>query len=86
MRAGLPADLDLVFARVLAKSPQDRYRSCQEFSNALRIALDIAAYDPRVLSLTRQRPSSGHERAFFRRRFRGNMTMRACSVFPRGPS
>lgn len=46
MRAGLRADLDLVFARVLAKSPQDRYRSCQEFSNALRIALGIAAYDP----------------------------------------
>ena len=46
MRAGLPADLDPVFARVLAKSPQDRYRSCQEFGGALRMALGIAAYDP----------------------------------------
>jgi serine/threonine-protein kinase len=44
-RPGLPAALDPVFARVLAKSPQDRYGSCREFSDALRGALRIAPYD-----------------------------------------
>jgi len=44
-RAGLPASLDAVFARALAKSPQDRYGSCGEFSDALREAAGIGRYD-----------------------------------------
>ena len=47
-RAGLPAAVDVVFARVLAKSAQDRYRTCAEFSDALRDALapQPAYYSP----------------------------------------
>src|ERR1700691_2733165 len=35
----LPADLDEVFARVMAKQPSDRYPSCREFVDAARAAL-----------------------------------------------
>ena len=45
MRSGLPAALDSVFAKVLAKSPDDRYRTCGEFSDALREALGLGRYD-----------------------------------------
>jgi serine/threonine-protein kinase len=40
-RAGLPAALDQVFARVLAKSPDDRFGTCTEFSDALGSALGL---------------------------------------------
>jgi protein kinase-like protein/WD40 domain-containing protein len=43
-RPGLPAAADEVFARALAKAPGDRYASCREFADALRSALDVAAY------------------------------------------
>ena len=43
-RPELPAAEDSVFARVLAKSPADRYESCQEFTDALRAALGLASY------------------------------------------
>jgi serine/threonine protein kinase len=44
-RAGLPAALDPVFARVLAKSPANRYPSCMAFTEALRQAAGLAPYD-----------------------------------------
>src|ERR1022692_1773916 len=44
-RPGLPAGLDPVFARVLAKAPENRYPSCGAFSDALREALGLAPYD-----------------------------------------
>ena len=47
-RPELPAGVDAVFARVLSKSPADRYRTCGEFGDALREALGLAAYDPGV--------------------------------------
>jgi Protein kinase domain len=47
-RPELPSAVDSVFARVLAKSPEDRYRTCGEFGDALRDALGLAAYDPEV--------------------------------------
>jgi len=67
MRPGLPAALDSVFAKVLAKSPGDRYRTCGEFSDALRTALGLARYDsgPRPsypqteLASTPDRPAVG---------------------------
>ncbi len=43
-RPDLPAAVDAVFARVLAKSPADRYESCQEFAAALRDALGVKSY------------------------------------------
>ena len=44
-RAELPAVVDEVFARVLAKSPAQRYGSCGEFAHALGLALGLPAYD-----------------------------------------
>ena len=43
-RADLPAGVDTVFARVLAKSPADRYESCQDFAGALRAALGVKSF------------------------------------------
>ena len=42
IRPGLPAAVDAVFARVLAKSPAERYETCQEFAEALQAALGVA--------------------------------------------
>jgi len=39
-RPGLPSEVDLVFARALAKSPEDRFASCGAFADALGAALD----------------------------------------------
>jgi hypothetical protein len=41
---GLPPAVDDVFAKVLAKSPDDRYATCQEFAEALRSAISQQAY------------------------------------------
>jgi DNA-binding beta-propeller fold protein YncE len=40
-RVGLPAELDGVFARALAKDPDERFASCTEFVDAARGALGI---------------------------------------------
>ena len=42
---GIGAAADEVFARVLAKSPDERYGSCGEFAHELRLALGQAPYD-----------------------------------------
>ena len=53
LRPELPAAVDDVFARVLAKQPGDRYATCREFIEAAREALGGLAADPRTLgSLT----------------------------------
>ena len=44
-RAGLPAEVDEVLIRALAKAPEDRYASCGEFAEALREALGLPGYD-----------------------------------------
>jgi hypothetical protein len=44
LRPELPATVDGVFARVLAKSPGDRYETCQDFARALRAALGVQPY------------------------------------------
>jgi hypothetical protein len=41
-RPGLPASVDDIMNRALAKSPADRYASCQEFAGALRRAFGLA--------------------------------------------
>jgi Protein kinase domain len=42
-RHGLPAELDAVLGRALAKSPSDRYRSCGDFAAAFQGAADTAS-------------------------------------------
>jgi len=49
-RPDLPAAADAVLARALAKAPQDRFGSCQEFAGALRRSLDLATLPPVVLT------------------------------------
>jgi serine/threonine-protein kinase len=44
IRPDLSAAVDQVLARALAKAPQDRYASCQQFADALREALGLAPY------------------------------------------
>jgi hypothetical protein len=43
-RPGLPAAVDQVLARAMAKAPDRRYGSCREFADALRDALGVAPY------------------------------------------
>jgi hypothetical protein len=43
-RRGLPAELDAVLGRALAKSPSDRYRSCGEFTAAFQRAAGVGRY------------------------------------------
>jgi len=49
LRPDLPHAVDEVFARVLAKQPGDRYESCREFIEAMRVALGSLAADPQTL-------------------------------------
>jgi len=44
LRAELPEAVDSVFARALAKAPGDRYPSCREFADAMRLALGLPSY------------------------------------------
>jgi predicted ATPase/class 3 adenylate cyclase len=46
LRSGIPAGVDEVLARGMAKAPAGRYPSCGEFAGALRRALGLGAYDP----------------------------------------
>ena len=41
LRPELPPEIDEVFGRVLAKRPSERYGSCREFVEAVRVALGI---------------------------------------------
>jgi class 3 adenylate cyclase len=43
-RPGLPAAVDEVLGRALAKAPADRFDSCREFAEALRGALGLPGY------------------------------------------
>jgi len=44
-RSGLSLAVDDVFARALAKNPQERYGTCTEFAKALREATGLAPYE-----------------------------------------
>lgn len=44
-RSGLPPAVDGVLAKALARRPQDRYGTCQDFADALRESLGLAPYD-----------------------------------------
>jgi serine/threonine-protein kinase len=45
-RPGLPSAADEVLARAMAKIPEERYGTCQEFADALRAALGRTPYYP----------------------------------------
>jgi serine/threonine protein kinase len=48
-RPGLSAAVDSVLAKALAKAPEDRYASCQEFAHALRVTLNVAPDDAQAV-------------------------------------
>lgn len=58
LRPDLPAAVDKVFARVLAKSPDDRYATCQEFAAALAEALGVRPYPAEEIATARSVPSA----------------------------
>jgi serine/threonine protein kinase len=65
---GLPPEIDALFARALAKRPDDRYPSCKAFVGALERVLDIGSRAPdraRTLALY---PRATHPRRSARRR------------------
>jgi serine/threonine-protein kinase len=53
-RAGLPRQVDAVFAQAMAKRQEDRFDRCKDFAEALRSALGIAAYSsgPQAIPVT----------------------------------
>jgi serine/threonine-protein kinase len=55
-RPTLPAAADQVLARALAKAPEKRYESCEDFAGALREALGLAPYHPRGRSSAPDHP------------------------------
>jgi len=64
LRPDLPYAVDEVFARVLAKQPGDRYESCREFIEAMRVALGSLAADPQTLgslAVPGATPTSGNQ-------------------------
>jgi hypothetical protein len=58
LRPDLPVAVDGVFARVLAKSPDDRYTTCQEFTAALAAALGVRSYLSEELATAQPRPAA----------------------------
>ncbi len=60
LRPELPTAVDDVFSRVLAKQSGDRYGSCREFIEAMRVALGGLATEPLTLGSTGSRTAGPH--------------------------
>ena len=58
-RHGLPAELDAVLGRALAKSPSDRYRTCGDFTAAFRRAAGVGRYEVPVAAGASSRRTGG---------------------------
>jgi hypothetical protein len=58
-RHGLPAELDAILGRALAKSPSDRYRSCGDFTAAFQRAAGVGAYGAPIAAAASHRGSEG---------------------------
>ena len=58
-RQGLPAELDAVLGRALAKSPSDRYRSCGDFAAAFQGAVGVGRYEAPVAAGASQHRTEG---------------------------
>jgi hypothetical protein len=58
-RHGLPAELDAVLGRALAKSPSDRYRSCGDFTAAFQRAAGAGRYQAPVAAGASHRRTEG---------------------------
>jgi Protein kinase domain len=59
LRHGLPAELDAVLGRALAKSPDDRYLSCGDFTTAFERAARVGRSEARVAAGASHRRTSG---------------------------
>ena len=62
MRPDLPAAVDDVVARAMAKAPEDRYGSCHDLVRDLELALDVAVQLPGT-TRTSRRAAANHARA-----------------------
>ena len=60
-RPDLPATVDDVLFRALAKAPEDRHASCGEFADALRMALGLQRYAPDVATVLHERTFADHQ-------------------------
>jgi Protein kinase domain len=58
-RHGLPAELDAVLGRALAKSPGDRYSSCGDFTAAFQRATGVGRYEAPVAAGASHRRTEG---------------------------
>jgi serine/threonine protein kinase/sugar lactone lactonase YvrE len=56
LRPDLPAAVDQVVAKAMAKAPPERYESCGDFADALREALGLASYHRRSSATAPPRP------------------------------
>jgi hypothetical protein len=59
---GLPAGLDTVIARALAKQPDDRYQTCRELISAARAALPDPSGQPHTITAARSGPAAAPPR------------------------
>src|SRR5690349_19841523 len=63
LRPELPPEVDEIMRRALAKAPEDRYPSCGEFADALRIALGLRRYNSDPVIAPQPQPQAPADQA-----------------------